>query len=212
VCDETLVSLIQSCTTDESILKQVQEITLLGIKGKINMLDSYKQRLSLARPTVHALNTYLSTILDKITPGMESIIKRIHERSLDIHIVSLGPLCCIVPVAQHLNIPLENVHAVRVDFQKGEATGIYIDQTEEILNFGKVKMMEKWIKEGIISSPIIMIGDGLSDMKIRESGLAKIGICFGLFLKIKEAKVLSDHYVEDIDEFEKVLFEEINHL
>lgn len=210
VIDETLVSLIKM-TSDENTSKLVEEITLLGIQGKISMVESYQRRLSTAKPSKKAFEEYVATIESKITPGIKDIFTEIRKQhpELTFHIVSQGPFCCIQPVAKILEIPDENVHAVNLDIEKGEKTGEYVSSQEEILISGKTKLVERLIKDGKMKTPIIIVGDGVSDMKIRREGVAKVGICFGLHLKIPEAKQIGDYFVENIQDFEKVLFQEL---
>lgn len=213
VSDETLVSLIKM-NSDEKTVKEVEEITLLGIQGKISMVESYKRRLAKAKPSKKAFEEYISSIKSKITPGMIEIFQRIKEEfpKIKIHIVSQGPFCCIQPVAQILGISDGNIHAVNLNIEEGEKTGCYVSENEEILVYGKTKLVEKLVKEGIILSPLIIVGDGLSDMKIKKESIAKVGICFGLHLKIQEAKEISDYFVEEIQEFETILMKELRNL
>lgn len=210
VCDESLVCLIKSSCDDVEIHEKVEEITRLGISGKIDMISSWQKRLELARPTISSVNNYLTTIDSKITKGVKEIIVKLIEMKIPIYIVSQGPKCLIEPVADILKIPRNHIHAVNVDFERGERDGRYISETEEVLLLGKSNIVKKMIERGEISTSIIVVGDGASDMRIKTDGVAQVGICFGLHLQIEQAISISDFYVTTISQFETVLFDQIH--
>ena len=62
-------------------------------------------------------------------------------------------------------------------------------------------------EKNLIQSPIICIGDGVSDMKIKISGVADYSIGFGINNYLEQTKEMSDFYVQDMIEFEKILFQ-----
>jgi soluble P-type ATPase len=95
------------------------------------------------------------------------------------------------------------VYAVTLDVEGKD--GKYVTE-EDLLIKGKQKVMGDLKKNGEIKSPIICIGDGISDMKIKTSGVADFSIGFGVNNFLQQTKDMSDYYAHDMQEFSEILF------
>lgn len=164
--DESLVTVLEYSLKSNDIkwkekVKQIEQITQLGVTGKISMPESYKQRLAIAKPTIASITKYLHDAKqnDKITPGMRQLIADFRKQfpNVGIHVLSQGPKCVIDPIAQTVGIPSENCHAVILDVENGEKTGKYIADDEPMLHLGKSKILKKLLAEKKIKEPIIMV-------------------------------------------------------
>eukprot|EP01080_Neovahlkampfia_damariscottae_P008935 gene8935-884_t len=203
---ESLSILLGRAAESVEIAEKIQAITQQGNRGQITMLQSYQKRLELANPSVKLFNEFMEELKTKVTPGFEECLKKVRQDfpKVQIIIVSHGPKCCITPIAKDLNISQENVYAVNLDIEAKD--GKYVTE-EDLITKGKQKIMGDLKDNGSIVSPIICIGDGVSDMKIKTTGVADFSIGFGVNNYLEQTKEMSDFYVTDMIEFEKVLFD-----
>ncbi|KAL0481515.1 phosphoserine aminotransferase [Acrasis kona] len=219
--DESLVSLLTytlqkteqiSGEEVEKLAQEIQKITLQGISGEISMIESYRKRLSIARPTKDSVNQYLNDANDLPTPGMANVIQTIRNKfpSVHIHVISQGPSAVVTPICQAaFNIPSHHVHAVELTLgEQGEQVD-YITDDEPMLKRGKSSTLD-----GILSSykdeqsnpdQIVVVGDGVSDMKMKTEGPATVAIGFGVHLQFELTKKLSDYYVTNIEQLTPIL-------
>eukprot|EP00761_Pharyngomonas_kirbyi_P005090 gb/GECH01005095.1/.p1 GENE.gb/GECH01005095.1/~~gb/GECH01005095.1/.p1 ORF type:complete len:224 (+),score=42.36 gb/GECH01005095.1/:1-672(+) len=204
ITDECLEEILRISISQDSNstqkMKQIIEITNLGMNGNISVKEAYKRRLELVNPNIFHLKEYLSKS-PSFTPGLLECLDnfRYHFPSVDIHVVSAGPLCCVQPISQMLNIPKTNIHAVQVNF---DSYGSHIKDNDPILDFGKSNVIENLS----IASPIVVVGDGIADMQVRRDNAADKAIGFGINKSRETVKSMSDIFVENIDEFKDALW------
>ncbi|CAM9859386.1 unnamed protein product [Phaeothamnion confervicola] len=106
--------------------------------------------------------------------GVAEFVELLHARGTDVFLVSGGFRLMINPVADLLKIPRERVFANTILFGKdGSYAGF--DAAEPTSRDGGKPHVVKTLKERHGYSPVVMIGDGATDMQARPPAEAFIG-------------------------------------
>lgn len=105
--------------------------------GTMTFQESLKLRLDIIKPSMQQIKEFLLTKPPSLTPGIKYIIcfvrikigiynlyenyfrnlvQILHNKQIPIFLISGGFKCIIAPIAQQLNIPLENIYANRLKF------------------------------------------------------------------------------------------------
>jgi phosphoserine aminotransferase len=217
--DESLVSLLKFTLESKKLseqqvkdaLAEIEEITLQGIAGKISMVESYKKRLAIANPSKHSVEQYLQDINHLPTQGMVDVIQKVRKEFPDvsIHVISQGPRIVVAPICEKVfSISPKNVHAVDLYIGNENEAFEYIAEDEPMLKRGKSNTLAQIADHEGITSPkrqIVVVGDGVSDMKMKVNGIATAAIGFGLHLQFPETKKLADYYVTEIEQLYPIL-------
>lgn len=160
-------------------MEKIHAITSEGMEGKIDLRTSINRRLSVAHPHRRDLEELQEMIVETIVPGMDSIIRSIHDAGASAYIVSGALMDLIEPVAKILGIPPDRCFAntgifdgdVLVDVAPGPLTS----------STGKTQVMRDLRVQGTISGAVVMVGDGASDLHPYREKAADHFIGVGIF-------------------------------
>mgnify|MGYP003638389531 CR=1 FL=1 len=202
VCVETLDALIESALNgDAQKIEEIQKITALGMQGDIPLIQSLKSRLNTVEISQRNVDLLSKNLTKNITDRMADIIKCLQNNGHKTYILSGGFIDYMMPVAQTLNIAKEQIFANTFHFNKeGYITG-FKEDNPLCKNGGKGKLIQ-----GLnLKEPIIMVGDGMTDLEVFTDGLCHDFIGFGLHAKRDIIKEKAPYFVENIADFEKVL-------
>lgn len=219
--DESLVTLLKyslerqtpslDSTQIELLEQRLIDITKRGIAGEITMIQSYNERLSVAKPSRESIDYYLSLGESLLTKGMRELItdlRRVYP-GIRISVVSQGPKCIVQPIStQYFGIPEDQVHAVELD-----TNTMSVSENDPMLVNGKSKFLAQVLGPDNDHTPVVIVGDGVSDMKTKVDGVAHVAIGYGEHLQFDKTKELADFYVTSVTELEPVLhklFSELN--
>lgn len=179
---ETLDDAIATALADHpdkaKLIQEVEEITRLGMEGKLNFLDSVSRRLSVVPLSRDMLEARGYAMLNEITEGMPSVFKWIHENNHTAHIVSGGFLECIAPVARMLGVQDKNLHTNRFVYDsQGRVLGA---DSSSLLwtNEGKAPALRS-LRPQFPNDKFILVGDGMNDYRAYESRAADEFYGFG---------------------------------
>jgi D-3-phosphoglycerate dehydrogenase len=162
------ISLDGSADKDQKV-KQIADITDLGMNGDISFTDSLKRGLAVLEADKSHLEALIPLLKSNISPSFERNRSFIQEHSDSIYIISSGFKEFIVPVVADFGIAEEHVLANTFEFDEaGNITGA--DQQNPLAgDGGKIKVVE----ELDITRDIVVIGDGYTDFEIKRAGLAE---------------------------------------
>ncbi len=180
-----------------AILEQIKKITNLGMEGKIGFSQSLKQRLGLLKITTSHIESVTKVLKRKISPSILRNKKFFKKYESQIYIISGGFKEYISPIATILGIS-EN-HILANNFQinkKGIVTGINAKNPLS-KNGGKVIA----VKNLKLKGEVIVIGDGFTDLQIKNSGAAKLFYAFTENASRGAVLQNADHIVSSFDEF-----------
>ena len=172
---ETLEELLrQHHSDDKNLLKEAQKITLQAMGGEIPFKDALRKRLEMSIPSLDEVIDFGKNLKDKLTPGMNILIKDLKSQNIDVWVISGGLIEVITPLCLEIGIPEDQICGVRLRWSsEGKYEGIDDDDKFSISKVAGAKDISKrW------SSPKIVVGDGMTDYVLYREGLADRFIVF----------------------------------
>ncbi|XP_049873802.1 phosphoserine phosphatase isoform X2 [Pectinophora gossypiella] len=191
--DEGIDELARFCGKGE----EVKRLTAEAMGGSMTFQEALKKRLDIIRPTVSQIKEFLDTFPIHLTPGITELVRDLHNRGVQVYLVSGGFRSLIEPVAEKLNIPISNIFANRLKFYfNGEYAGF--DENEPTSRSGGKGLVIRRLKEQYGYQRLIMIGDGATDAEASPPADGFIG--FGGNVVREEVKKRASWYVTDFQE------------
>lgn len=194
-CDSTLsqVEGIDELARRAGLFQAVSELTRQAMSGEIALEDVYAKRLELIRPNKAAIEWLSGLYIDRVVPGARDAVAELRRRDVDVHIVSGGFRQAILPLAGLLEIVESHVHAVDIFFDEaGEYLGFASD-APAAASGGKARICRQINPAG---RPMVMIGDGTTDLEARQAGALVIG--FGGVVYRPAVEKQADHYIQSL--------------
>lgn len=193
-CDSTLsrVEGIDELARRVGLFEQVAALTDAAMNGELALEDVYANRLALIKPDKTAIDWLAELYIAEMVEGVAETIKTLQANNKQIHIISGGLRQAILPLAEHLAIPEDRVHAVDVVF---DADGHYQDFARHsplAVSGGKARICRK-IR--LTNSSLVMVGDGKTDLEAKQAGAFMIG--FGGVVKRQLVQEQADCYIAE---------------
>jgi HAD superfamily phosphoserine phosphatase-like hydrolase len=149
----------------EPLATEVRLLTEQAMAGEIPLESVYAQRLALIRPTRQELRELGAAYVAAVEPGARALCAVLLAAGCGIALLSGGLREAILPLAHHVGIDDEDVHAVEIDFDEhGEFVGLRGDQPLATQQ-GKPQTLHALRAE--FERPIVMVGDGSTDAATR---------------------------------------------
>ncbi len=181
----------------KEILEKIKAITNLGMEGKIGFTESLNKRLKLLKINKSHLEILAKVLKKKISPSVlrnKLFFKTFKDR---IYIITGGFKEFVTPVATKLGIPKNHILANTFKFDtKGNVLG-FDAKNPLSQESGKVKAVEALNLKG----EIIVIGDGFTDLQIKNLGAAKKFIAFVENINREVVSKKADQIAGSFDEF-----------
>jgi D-3-phosphoglycerate dehydrogenase len=159
---------------NEAIVTEMEEITRLGMEGKIPFNESLARRLKLFKANKTHIAKLVGLLRANITKSLLENRDFLITNKDRIIILSGGFKEWIDPIMKELGVPAERVYANTFEFDDdGNVIGA---DNENPLSWdnGKVEQIKLLNLEG----EVMMIGDGYTDYKVRQSGVATRFLAF----------------------------------
>jgi phosphoserine phosphatase len=149
----------------EEVFREVEAATRAAMDGGVPLESIFGMRLERIRPTVADVAAIGRLYLRHIEPSAEATVRELRGAGWRIGIVSGGFTRAIRPLADHLGI--ERVEAVELHFDaEGFYTGFNPD-SPTARSGGKNAAVRALRSETGGACPIILVGDGASDLEAR---------------------------------------------
>lgn len=178
-------------------LREVGDLTNLGMKGEISFRESLEKRLELLEAHQHHLDPLVENLRQKVSSSFvrnKEFFSEFHEY---IYIISNGFKEFIVPIVKEYGIKEKNVFANTFEFDgEGKIIG-FDDQNILSSNNGKVEQLKKLKLQG----DVYVIGDGYTDYEIKAAGLANKFYAFTENVERENVLAKADHITPSLDEF-----------
>mmetsp|Transcript_2118 Transcript_2118/g.4363 ORF Transcript_2118/g.4363 Transcript_2118/m.4363 type:complete len:349 (+) Transcript_2118:53-1099(+) len=186
--------------------EDVAALTAAAMEGGMKFQDALKARLDLLEPSRKEILDCLEKHPLELTPGVEKLVAALHEKKVDVFLVSGGFRIMIEPLAEILNIPSDtHIFANTIKFEYG-SDGKYagFDASEPTSqDMGKPKALEEIQKQHPGYETIVMVGDGATDAQAKPPAKAFIG--FGGVVAREPVKKIADWFVTDFDDMTKIV-------
>ncbi len=181
----------------EEIIREIQEITNLGIDGDISFTESLERRIRLLGAHRDDLPRLIEVLREKISRSITSNREFFERYASQIYVISAGFREFIVPIVAEYNIPEERVFANTFQFDaQGNIIGFDASNVLARHN-GKIECLKGLDLEGEVQ----VIGDGYSDYVMREAGIAHKFFAYTENVHREKAARYADHITPNLDEF-----------
>ena len=142
----------------------VQQLTDRAMMGELALEDVYSARLDVIKPTLDEIRRLSNAYIDAIEPGAAAVISELRHAGVHIVIVSGGLRSALLPLAELLGVPDDDVFAVDVLHDaEGEYLSLAPDQPLSRQD-GKPRV----VKSLALPPGSVMVGDGFTDAAVRE--------------------------------------------
>jgi len=121
----------------------------------------------------------------------------LHNNHIPVYLISGGFRSIIAPIANQLNIPVENIYANRLKFYyTGEYAGF--DENSPTSRSGGKAMVIDMLKKTHGYNNLVLIGDGMTDLEACPPADAFIG--YGGNVIREEVKLKANWFITDFNE------------
>ncbi len=194
---DVLASYVLKDRTDrEEIVGKIKEITEQGMNGEISFDDSLRLRMSYLSPTREDLAEVVKILKKNVTDSI-SRNKDFFKKNADrIYIISGGFKELIGPVTESYAIAPDHILANTFVFDKNGKFEGYDHKNPLSKADGKVEAVKKLGLKG----ELIVIGDGYTDLRLRESGVVSKFFVFTENINREKVTVKADRVASNFDE------------
>jgi phosphoserine phosphatase len=170
---------------------EIARLTDAAMNGDIPLDQVYAKRLDAIRPTRDRVEQLAATYVQSLVDGAKETIAALQNGGVVVHLITAGIEQAILPLAEALNIPSRNVHAVSLRF---DATGNYedFDRRSFLTRSGGKELVVRDIRARS-HGKAAFIGDGVSDLEAKPAVDLFIG--FGGVVVRPRVKENADIYV-----------------
>ncbi|MEO8287596.1 MAG: HAD-IB family phosphatase [Chloroflexota bacterium] len=163
-CDSTLsvIEGINELAAMNDVPYEVAEMTRQAMGGEVPFEEVFARRLDIIKPTQKQLAAVGKLYVSTLVEDAAMVTMALQELGRDVRIVSGGYHDALVPVAEKLGIPAEQIHANELYFTaKGEYVGFNAENPLS-RSGGKGDVIKNLPRE----PHTLLIGDGASDAEV----------------------------------------------
>lgn len=195
--DELALLALEGCEDKEERIAQIQELTNLGMEGKISFPISLQKRISLLKANKKHLKPLIENLKKQVSDSFLRNKFFLTNYAENILLVSSGFKDFIEPIVTDFGIKIENIYANT--FLYDEADNIVGYDINNVLSQekGKVNLLKSLNLEG----DVYVIGDGYTDYEMREAGLANRFFAFTENIERELVIEKADHITPSLEEF-----------
>jgi len=147
---------------------EIEALTNLAMDGLVPLDDVYALRIARIRPTGDELRELGEVYVQRVVPGVKALIADLHAAGVTTVIVSGGIREALLPLAAYLGVPASRVHAVGLRCSADDGVYDALDGAQLLATqAGKVQVVEMLVREGVVTGPIALVGDGATDAAVR---------------------------------------------
>jgi phosphoserine phosphatase len=170
---------------------EIARLTDAAMNGEIPLDQVYAKRLEMIRPSREQVEQLAATYVRSLVNDAQSTIATLQKGGVVVHLVTAGIEQAVLPLADALNIPRRNVHAVALKF---DANGNYedFDRRSYLTRPGGKELAVRDVRARS-HGKAAFIGDGVSDLEARPAVDLFIG--FGGVVVRPRVKENADLYV-----------------
>lgn len=177
--------------------EQVAALTRSAMGGSVLFQDALRARLELIRPSRQLVAACLAAHPPRLTPGIQRLVRLLTGMGKDVYLVSGGFRLMIEPLAAMLELPDGRVFANTLLFHE-DGTYAGFDENEPTSRSGGKGVVIARLKKTHGYHPLIMIGDGATDLEARPP--ADGFICYGGVVSRKNVSDKADWSVLGFDD------------
>ncbi len=195
--DELAKIVLKNNPQKDSVLKKIQEFTAKGMEGKIGFQESLQKRISLLKINKSHIQNVTKILKRKISPSVLRNKKFFKNYKDSVYLITGGFIEYVEPIANKLGIPRNHILANSFRFDKKGTVLGFESKNPLSKNNGKVTA----VKSLRLNGEIIVLGDGFTDLQIKNLGAAKKFIAYIETASREAVTKTADHIVGNFDEF-----------
>ena len=205
--DSTLVSVeslpelarlsLKSHPEREERLREVERITELTATGGMSMAEGIALRIELLDAHRKHIDALVRVLKRAISPSVKRNKAFFKKYKNHIYVLSNGFREFIIPVVESLGIEEAHVFANAFLFDAKDHIVGFDSRSPLVHQDGKARILRQLQLDG----EIYVIGDGYSDVKMREAGLATRFYAFTESARREPVVEIADHVLPSLDEF-----------
>jgi phosphoserine phosphatase len=162
-------------------------------------LKALAARLTLLAPSRGAVDAFVAAHAPALTPGLAALVAALQARGTAVYLVSGGFTQMILPVADALRVPRARVHANTLLFDAATGAFAGFDEAAPTSRDGGKAAVLRALKAAHGYAPLIMVGDGATDLQARPPADAFVG--YGGVVEREVVRKGADWFVKDWAEF-----------
>jgi len=199
--DSTLVpveslEVVLSTGTDLSPvdLGALHEATTAGMEGRISFEESLERRLAIAEPTRAGVEAVARSLARSPSAGVGSLVDDLRTRGHEVRIVSGGLVEILRAFGAAIGIPPDHIHGVSCRWAPdGSLLGL---ETADGFARSKVEGLRRL--DLALPRPAIGVGDGATDLALRDAGLVDAFIAYTEFARREVVVAGADEETESM--------------
>jgi phosphoserine phosphatase len=176
------------------VAERVAELTKRAMGGTVPFHEALQARLELIRPSRSLVDGCLRAHPPRLTPGIAELVAALRARATPVFLVTGGFEPMVLPLARQLGIPAERVFANRLLFKADGSFAGFDDSRPTARAGGKAAALAS-LKRSFGFAPLVMIGDGATDLEARPP--ADIFIGYGGVVARDKVRDGADWFVAD---------------
>jgi len=162
--DSTLIGqeVIDQIAEKAGVFKEVSQITLAAMEGRIDFIKALKERVALLKNTP---STVLSEVTAALTfnPGVLQTISQIKKAGHKVAVVSGGFTNVIIDPLKEIKV--DYIYANELEIKESKLTGNLIGEIMDAAGKANSLKLSAQI-EGIPLSNVVVVGDGANDLEM----------------------------------------------
>ncbi len=177
-------------------LQEVERITELTASGKMSMAEGIALRLQLASAHRKHVDSLVRVLRRSLTPSVRRNRMFFRKYRSQIYVISNGFQEFILPVLETLGLNAHHIFANSLTFNdRGYVIG-FDSRNPLIHQDGKARVLRNLQLAG----ECLVIGDGFSDVQIKDAGLATRFFAFTENVRRESVVERADHVLPSLDE------------
>lgn len=188
---------------DESpeLVRAIEDLTRLGMEGRISFRESLERRLRLVEPELDGLTALGEELAAAPTPGLVAVVQAVAARGHQVWIVSGGFVEVLRPMGAALGIPEERVLGVRALWSTSGA----FDGLDPDDDFSTSKVAGLRATPSRFTRPAVGVGDGATDLALRGAGFVDVFVAYVEHADRAPVRAGADHVAGDAAELDGLL-------
>lgn len=176
-------------------VQQIQEITNLGMEGKLDFGESLKHRMKLLKANKTDVQKVAQMLTDKVSPSIQRNKEFFQKKRSVIYIISGGFKEIIWQVVKDFGILENHILANEFIYKDGQIIGYNQD------NFcAKTNGKALAVKNLKLNGEVIIIGDGMTDYQIKQQGYADYFYAFTENISRDPVVKVADKVLNNLDQ------------
>jgi len=177
---------------------EIEQLTRRAMSGELPLESVYGLRLERIRPRREAVEALGARYVERLVPGARELCAALRFLGKRVGIVSGGLAPAVLTLGRALGLEARDVFAVGVDFAPDGSYAGFDARSPLARSGGKREFVAARAREQD-SAPIVLVGDGMSDLEAAQDGALARFVAYGGVVKRPEVFALARATAEGRD-------------